>query len=166
MQQGVVSNGNIIVGLVLLTVLILCNVCSLKPHSAFVWEDPFGHCSSRMITSETTVDKIVPLAPEEAWAAAVTAAGRNGIVSELMERERTVAFFDEDFYCQVIKLAPVGERTRVIIMGARMKGFRLPQEPRDLTHRPARILEALLQERLGEKKWLDILRSPVPSRLP
>lgn len=134
----------------------------LRPPEPNVWVNPFAHCTQHLPTSEAREEKLLPLPRAEAWKAATTAAGRSGIVSEVAESDNAIAFFDGNFYCQVIKLEPAGDRTRVIISGGQMRGF----HSWDIKGRLARTLEALSQEGVGGKKWAHILGSPSISHAP
>lgn len=139
-----------------------------RPPDPNVWVNPFAQCTSQVPTSEAREERILPLSLGEAWKVATIAAARSGIVSSVAENDKAIAFFDHDFYCQVIKLDPAGDRTRVIVTGRQMKGIHLLNviRPPDTKARPARTLEVLSQEGLGVRKWVDIFESPRISRIP
>lgn len=138
----------------------------LRPPEPNVWINPFPHCTHDLTSSEAREEKLLPLSFAEAWKAATTAAGKSGIVSEVEENDNAIAFFDSNFYCQVIKLEPAGDGTRVIVSGGQMRGFHSGNKPQDINRRPARTLEALSQEAVGGKKWVHILGSPGISHAP
>jgi hypothetical protein len=139
--------------------LLLCTACGgglnrFPTGRAWnVWEDPFPHCRYHL-TGQVTVERLVPIPQNEAWATAIVTAARRGVVSDLSAEKTAVAFFDSDFYCQVIKLERAGgERTRIEVVGAPIIAIRLRDSPKDLKDRPAQTLEALVQEGVGWKKW-------------